>query len=97
MAATGSGIAHTRALVTPAHRPHIANALLAPVNISCFARRLTRSTVQIQSGEQTVLPIAEVCPVAREKDSQLSWKKPALRLTAKGAALSSAILEDRAQ
>ena len=55
---------------------------------------------RVEHGETLVVlrhgrPIAEVFPAAREDDTQPSWRKPALRLTAKGAALSSAILEER--
>jgi hypothetical protein len=39
-------------------------------------------------------PIAEVSPVAVPA-AVLSWKKPALRLVAKGAALSRVILAER--
>lgn len=41
-------------------------------------------------------PVAEVCPVTRESDGQPSWKRAALRFTAKGAELSSEIPEGRA-
>ncbi len=41
-------------------------------------------------------PIAEVCPPSTDKQSDPSWKRPGLRLSAKGANLSSAIVEERA-
>lgn len=55
---------------------------------------------RVENGETLVVlrhgrPIAQVSPVARPSDPQPSWKNPALRLTAKGAALSSVILEER--
>lgn len=55
---------------------------------------------RVEQGETLVVlrhgrPIAEVFPAAREGDTQPSWRKPALRLTTKGAALSSMILEER--
>ncbi|HCL27584.1 MAG TPA: type II toxin-antitoxin system prevent-host-death family antitoxin [Candidatus Latescibacteria bacterium] len=40
-------------------------------------------------------PVADVSPVREETDSQPSWKSPALRLTATGPGLSSAIVEER--
>jgi len=39
-------------------------------------------------------PIAEVSPVSSAAGAP-SWKKPALRLVAKGASLTSAILAER--
>ena len=40
-------------------------------------------------------PIAEISPPSPERGVGPSWKRPGLRLTAKGASLSSAILEER--
>lgn len=40
-------------------------------------------------------PIAEISPPSTEQGTKPSWKRPGLRLTAKGASLSSAILEER--
>ena len=40
-------------------------------------------------------PIAEISPASSEPRDSPSWKKPGLRLTAKGANLSTAILQDR--
>ena len=40
-------------------------------------------------------PIAEISPASVGQGSGPSWKRPGLRLTAKGASLSSAILEER--
>ena len=39
-------------------------------------------------------PVAEISPPSASR-AALSWKRPGLRLTAKGASLSSAILEER--
>ncbi len=55
---------------------------------------------RVENGETLVVlrhgrPIAEVSPATHEGDTQPSWQKPALRLTAKGAELSSVILEER--
>jgi antitoxin (DNA-binding transcriptional repressor) of toxin-antitoxin stability system len=40
-------------------------------------------------------PIAEISPASPERGARPSWKRPGLRLTAKGASLSSAIIEER--
>ena len=40
-------------------------------------------------------PIAEISPPSAEHAAGPSWKRPGLRLTAKGASLSSAIIEER--
>lgn len=40
-------------------------------------------------------PIAEITPVSSDGAGIPSWKRPAVRLTARGASLSAAILEDR--
>jgi antitoxin (DNA-binding transcriptional repressor) of toxin-antitoxin stability system len=55
---------------------------------------------QLERGETLVVlrhgrPIAEVSPVPTPSGAQPSWKRPPLRLTAKGASLSSAILSER--
>jgi len=40
-------------------------------------------------------PIAEISPVSPTPEGAPSWKRRGLRLTAKGAALSTAIIEER--
>lgn len=40
-------------------------------------------------------PIAEISPPSVEHGTKPSWKRPGLRLTIKGASLSSTILEER--
>jgi antitoxin (DNA-binding transcriptional repressor) of toxin-antitoxin stability system len=40
-------------------------------------------------------PIAEISPASSERKDTPSWKRPGLRLTAKGAGLSAAILQER--
>jgi prevent-host-death family protein len=40
-------------------------------------------------------PIAEVSPPSAHRSDSQSWKRPGLRLTAKGAGLSAAILQER--
>lgn len=56
----------------------------------------------VERGETLVVlrhgkPVAEIHPVATDVSRTPSWRRPSLRLTAKGAALSSAILEERAR
>jgi antitoxin (DNA-binding transcriptional repressor) of toxin-antitoxin stability system len=53
----------------------------------------------VENGEIVVIlrhgkPIAEITPVSAEATTP-SWKRPGLRLSVKGAGLSSAILEER--
>jgi antitoxin (DNA-binding transcriptional repressor) of toxin-antitoxin stability system len=40
-------------------------------------------------------PIAEISPASPGRHDRPSWKRPGLRLTAKGTALSAAILQER--
>lgn len=40
-------------------------------------------------------PIAEISPPSHQQTDVPAWKKPGLRLTAKGASLSTAILQER--
>jgi prevent-host-death family protein len=75
---------------------------MTTVTLTEFRTHASGMLTRVERGETLVVlrhgrPIAEVCPVAQASDRQPSWKKPALRLTTKGAALSSAILEDRAR
>ncbi|MEY3205582.1 MAG: hypothetical protein RLZZ21_1913 [Planctomycetota bacterium] len=55
----------------------------------------------VERGETLVVlrhgkPVAEIHPVAAGGPRTPSWRKPGLRLAAKGAALAAAILEERA-
>jgi prevent-host-death family protein len=73
---------------------------MTTVTLTEFRSHVSGMLTRVEHGETLVVlrhgrPIAEVFPAAREGDTPASWKKPALRLTAKGAALSSAILEER--
>jgi len=72
------------------------------VTLTEFRSHASGMLTRVEQGETLVVlrhgrPIAEVCPVAREGNREPSWKTPALRLAAKGAALSSAILEERSR
>ncbi len=73
---------------------------MTTVTLTEFRSHASGMLTRVEHGETLVVlrhgrPIAEVSPAARENDTQPSWKKPALRLTAKGAVLSSVILEER--
>lgn len=73
---------------------------MTTVTLTEFRNHASGMLTRVEHGETLVVlrhgrPIAEVFPAAREGDMQPSWKQQALRLTAKGAALSSAILEER--
>jgi prevent-host-death family protein len=55
---------------------------------------------EVEKGEVLLVirhgrPIAEVSQASPDSDSIPSWKKPGLRLSIKGAGLSSAIIEGR--
>ena len=70
------------------------------VSLTEFRSHASGLFTLVESGETILVlrhgrPIAEVSPVENLKDSQPSWKKPALRLSTKGSGLSSAILEER--
>ena len=73
---------------------------MTTVTLTEFRSHASGMLTRVEQGEILVVlrhgrPIAEVIPATREGDAQPSWKRPALRLTAKGAALSSAVLEER--
>lgn len=64
-----------------------------------FRKNASELFYNVEQGEVFVVirhgkPIAEVSPVSRTKNSP-AWKQPALRLSSKGAELSSAIIEER--
>ncbi len=65
-----------------------------------FRRRASGVLSDVEKGESFLVlrhgkPIAEISPAAEDRDHKPSWKRPGLRLTAKGASLSGAILEER--
>jgi prevent-host-death family protein len=73
---------------------------MTTVTLTEFRNHASGMLTRVEQGETLVVlrhgrPIAEVSPVAHENARQPSWKRSALRLTAKGASLSSAILEER--
>jgi prevent-host-death family protein len=73
---------------------------MTAVTLTEFRSHASGMLTRVEHGETLIIlrhgrPIAEVSPAVREGKAQPSWKQPALRLTAKGEALSSAILEER--
>ena len=72
---------------------------LNTVTLTEFRSQASGMLDRVERGETIVVlrhgrPIAEVSPVAAPA-AVPSWKKPALRLVAKGAALSRLILAER--
>ena len=70
------------------------------VSLTEFRSHACGMLTEVEHGETILVlrhgrPIAEVCPVGDNRNSQPSWKSPALRLATKGSGLSSAILEER--
>ncbi len=73
---------------------------MTTVTLTDFRSHASGMLTRVEHGETLVVlrhghPIAEVSPVTTLNDTQPSWKKKALRLSAKGEGLSSAILEER--
>jgi prevent-host-death family protein len=74
---------------------------MTTVTLTDFRSHASSMLTRVEHGETLVVlrhgrPIAEVSPVTKRDSAQPSWKRQALRLSTKGAGLSSAILEDRA-
>ena len=73
---------------------------MTTVTLTEFRSHASGMLTRVENGETLVVlrhgrPIAEVSPIADGENRGPSWKRPALRLSAKGAALSAAVLEDR--
>lgn len=71
------------------------------VTFTEFRRRASGLLSEVEKGEVLLVlrhgkPIAEISPVSERALGIPSWKRPGLRLSTKGASLSSAILEERA-
>ncbi len=69
------------------------------VSFTEFRKHASNLFSDVENGEELVVmrhgkPIAEIKPLT-EGPRKPSWKKPGLRLSIKGAQLSSAILEER--
>ena len=70
------------------------------VNFTEFRKHASGLLHDVDAGESLLVlrdgrPIAEISPVSTAPNSTPSWKRPGLRLLAKGAALSAAIIEER--
>lgn len=70
------------------------------VQFTEFRKHASQLLSAVEEGESFLVlrhgkPIAEIRPPALNHGEQPSWKKPALRLLAKGADLSQAILQER--
>jgi prevent-host-death family protein len=71
------------------------------VTLTDFRSHASGMLTRVERGETLVVlrhgrPIAEILPFEQKGSSIPSWKRQALRLSVKGAGLSSAILEERA-
>ena len=70
------------------------------VTFTDFRKHASGLLSEVEKGETYLVlrhgkPIAEISPASEEHSNSPSWKRPGLRLTAKGASLSSAIIEER--
>lgn len=65
-----------------------------------FRRNASDLLTRAEKGEKLVVmrhgrAIVEIGPIAESEGRIPSWKRPGVRLTAKGASLSAAILKER--
>jgi antitoxin (DNA-binding transcriptional repressor) of toxin-antitoxin stability system len=70
------------------------------VTFTEFRKNASGLFSDVEGGENLLVlrhgkPIAEISPVTPTSENIPSWKRRGLRLTAKGAALSTAIIEER--
>jgi antitoxin (DNA-binding transcriptional repressor) of toxin-antitoxin stability system len=70
------------------------------VSFTEFRQRASELFSEVEKGASLLVlrhgkPIAEISPPSQQRGENPSWKRPGLRLTAKGANLSAAIIEDR--
>jgi antitoxin (DNA-binding transcriptional repressor) of toxin-antitoxin stability system len=70
------------------------------VTFTEFRKHASGLLSDVEGGENLVVlrhgkAIAEISPVSPTPEGAPSWKRRGLRLTAKGAALSTAIIEER--
>jgi prevent-host-death family protein len=75
-------------------------AIMKTVTFTEFRKNASRLLSQAEAGENILIvrhgkPIAEITPVSPVPGDTPSWKRRGLRLTAKGATLSTAIIEER--
>ncbi len=71
------------------------------VTLTDFRSHASGMLTRVERGETLVVlrhgrPIAEILPFEQKGRSLPSWKRQALRLSAKGAGLASAIIKERA-
>ena len=71
------------------------------VTLTDFRSHASGMLTRVERGETLVVlrhgrPIAEILPFEQDGLALPSWKRQALRLSAKGAGLSAAILAERA-
>lgn len=69
------------------------------ISFTEFRKHASNLLSEVENGEKLLImrygkAIAEISPVL-DNEKELSWKKEGLRLPIKGAALSSAIIEER--
>lgn len=72
------------------------------VTFTEFRQNASHLFSDVEQGEKYIVirhgkPIAEIIPYVRSETDVPSWKRPGLRLQIKGAALSAAILAERAE
>ncbi len=70
------------------------------VTFTQFRKNASELLSEVEKGSTLLVlrhgkPIAEISPPSHQKGGNPSWKRPGLRLIAKGAGLAAAILEDR--
>ena len=73
---------------------------MTTVTLTDFRSHASGMLTRVEQGETLVVlrhgrPIAEVSPYIEKNAIQPSWKRQALRISAKGEGLSAAILEER--
>ncbi len=70
------------------------------ISFTDFRKQASNLITEVENGESIILirrgrPVAEVIPFVGQDSNTPSWKRPVIRLKAKGKNLSSAIIEDR--
>ncbi len=70
------------------------------VTFTEFRRHASTLLDDVENGEIVRIlrhghPVAEVTPLSNDLSETPSWKRPGLKLTTKGLALSQAILDER--
>lgn len=73
---------------------------MTTVTLTEFRSHASGMLSRVEHGETLLVlrhgrPIAEVTPIVSQNKEQSSWKRPALRLSAKGMSLSATILAER--